>query len=124
MCQLIDIENVDYFVGIESRGFIFASALASINLRGFKMIRKSGKLPDGNSALVGTEYELEYGTDRIEMKPGKGRVVIVDDIFATGGTMSAAENLCKLGGYDILDNLCLLDIGIVKDHDIKCLIKY
>ena len=124
MCQLIDIENVDYFVGIESRGFIFASALASINLRGFKMIRKSGKLPDGNSALVGTEYELEYGTDRIEMKPGKGRVVIVDDIFATGGTMSAAENLCKLGGYEILDKLCLLDIGIVKEHDVKCLINY
>ena len=114
----------DYYVGIESRGFIFASALANKFGKGFKMIRKSGKLPDSNSTLVATEYELEYGTDRIEMKPGKGKVVIVDDIFATGGTMSAAENLCKLGGYEILDKLCLLDIGIVKDHDIKCLIKY
>tara|TARA_R110000796_G_scaffold32939_2_gene85778 strand:- start:591 stop:1106 length:516 start_codon:yes stop_codon:yes gene_type:complete len=114
----------DYYVGIESRGFIFASALANKFGKGFKMIRKSGKLPDSNSTLVATEYELEYGTDRIEMKPGKGKVVIVDDIFATGGTMSAAENLCKLGGYEILDKLCLLDIGIKKDHDIKCLIKY
>jgi adenine phosphoribosyltransferase len=46
MGQLVDMENVDYFVGIESRGFIFAAALAAINLKGFKMIRKSGKLPD------------------------------------------------------------------------------
>lgn len=114
----------DYYVGIESRGFIFASALANKFGKGFKMIRKSGKLPDGNSALVGTEYELEYGTDRIEMKPGKGKVVIVDDIFATGGTMSAAENLCKLGGYEILDKICLVDIGILKEHDVNCLIKY
>ena len=123
MGKLID-KVPEYWVGIESRGFIFASALSFFYGGGVKLIRKSGKLPDGNSALVGTEYELEYGTDRIEMKPGKGKVVIVDDIFATGGTMSAAENLCKLGGYEILDKLCLLDIGIVKDHDIKCLIKY
>lgn len=124
MGQLIDMENVDYFVGIESRGFIFAAALASINLKGFKMIRKSGKLPDSNHTLVSTEYDLEYGTDRVEMKPGQGKVVIVDDVFATGGTMAAAENLCKFGGYAILDKLCLMDIGIKKDHDVKCLITY
>jgi len=124
MGQLVDMENVDYFVGIESRGFIFAAALAAIHLKGFKMIRKSGKLPDGNNTLVATEYDLEYGTDRIEMKPGQGKVVIVDDVFATGGTMAAAENLCKFGGYEILDKLCLMDIGIKKNHDIKCLINY
>jgi len=124
MGQLIDMENVDYFVGIESRGFIFGAALAALNLKGFKMIRKSGKLPDGNHTLVSTEYDLEYGTDRIEMKPGQGKVIIVDDVFATGGTMDAAENLCKFGGYEILDKLCLMDIGIKKDHDVKCLINY
>jgi|TARA_B110000305_G_scaffold36413_1_gene36550 adenine phosphoribosyltransferase len=114
----------DYYVGIESRGFIFASALANKFGKGFKMIRKSGKLPDGNHTLVSTEYDLEYGTDTIEMKPGSGSVIIVDDIFATGGTMEAAENLCKFGGYEILDKICLLDIGIVKEHDVKYLIKY
>jgi adenine phosphoribosyltransferase len=124
MGEFVDMEEVDYFVGIESRGFIFASALASINLKGFKMIRKEGKLPDRNHVLHAVEYDLEYGTDVIEMKPGKGKVVIVDDVYATGGTMEAAEELCKIAGYEVVDKLCLVDIGLKKDHDIKCLIKY
>jgi len=124
MGQLVDMENVDYFVGIESRGFIFASALASINLKAFKMIRKSGKLPDRNHVLHAIEYDLEYGSATIEMKPGSGNVVIVDDVYATGGTMSAAEELCKISGYNVLGKLCLVDIGIKKDHDVKCLITY
>ena len=124
MGELVNMEEVDYFVGIESRGFIFASALASINLKGLKMIRKEGKLPDRNHVLHAVEYDLEYGTDVIEMKPGKGKVVIVDDVYATGGTMKAAEELCKIAGYEVVDKLCLVDIGIKKEHDIKCLIKY
>jgi adenine phosphoribosyltransferase len=124
MGELIDMEKVDYFVGIESRGFIFASALASINLKGFKMIRKEGKLPNTNDVLHAVEYDLEYGKDMIEMKPGKGNVVIVDDVYATGGTMKAAEELCKMAGYTVIDKICLIDIGIVKDHDVKCLITY
>ena len=122
MGELIDLDNVDYFVGIESRGFIFASSLASINLKGFKMIRKSGKLP--NSNLCRISYELEYGNDVIEMKPGKGNVVIVDDVYATGGTMSAAENLCSLSGYNVVDKICLVDIGLVKDNQIKSVVSY
>ena len=122
--EFVNMEEVDYFVGIESRGFIFASALASINLKPFKMIRKEGKLPDRNHVLHAVEYDLEYGTDVIEMKPGKGKVVIVDDVYATGGTMKAAEELCKIAGYEVVDKLCLVDIGIKKEHDIKCLIKY
>jgi adenine/guanine phosphoribosyltransferase-like PRPP-binding protein len=51
-------------------------------------------------------------------------VVIVDDVYATGGTMKAAETLCKNAGYNVIDKLCLIDIGIVKDHDVKCLITY
>lgn len=122
--KLVDFGNVDYFVGIESRGFIFASALAAEGLKGFKMIRKEGKLPDRNHVLHAVEYDLEYGTDVIEMKPGKGKVVIVDDVYATGGTMEAAEELCKIAGYEVVDKLCLVDIGIKKGHDVKCLIKY
>ena len=124
MGELVNMEEVDYFVGIESRGFIFASALASINLKPFKMIRKEGKLPDRNHVLHAVEYDLEYGSATIEMKPGKGKVVIVDDVYATGGTMKAAETLCKNAGYNVIDKLCLIDIGIVKDHDVKCLITY
>lgn len=124
MGELIDMEKVDYFVGIESRGFIFAAALASINLKGFKMIRKAGKLPDRETALCRTEYDLEYGSDIIEMETGTGNIVLVDDVYATGGTMKAAEELAALAGYQVIDSLCLLDIGIVKDHKIKCVISY
>ena len=121
--ELVD-EVPTYWVGIESRGFLFASALAMKFGGGVKMIRKQGKLPDTNHALRGVSYDLEYGSATIEMKPGVGDVVIVDDVYATGGTMDAAEKLCELSGYDVTDKLCLLDIGIKKDHDVKCLINY
>jgi adenine phosphoribosyltransferase len=122
MSMLINLEQVDYFVGIDSRGFIFASALALQNNKGFKMIRKEGKLP--NNLLHGVKYDLEYGSATIEMKPGTGKVVIVDDVYATGGTMAAAVELCKSAGYNVIDKVCLLDIGIVKGHDVKCLVTY
>jgi adenine phosphoribosyltransferase len=122
MSMLINLEQVDYFVGIDSRGFIFASALALQNNKGFKMIRKEGKLP--NTLLHGVKYDLEYGSATIEMKPGTGNVVIVDDVYATGGTMDAAVELCKSAGYNVIDKVCLLDIGIVKGHDVKCLVTY
>ena len=112
----------DYWVGIDSRGFIFASALAMLCGGGVKLIRKAGKLPNKNLETI--EYDLEYGTDKIQMKGGEGGVVIVDDVFATGGTMKAAELLCDKSGYTIIDKVCLLDIGIVKGHDVKCLITY
>ena len=121
--ELVD-EVPTFWVGIESRGFLFASALAMKFGGGVKMIRKQGKLPDTNHTLRCVSYDLEYGSATIEMKPGVGDVVIVDDVYATGGTMDAAEKLCELSGYDVTDKLCLLDIGIKKDHDVKCLINY
>lgn len=122
MGELIDMQKVDYFVGIESRGFIFAAALAAINLKGMKIIRKAGKLPPEN--LITLSYDLEYGSDTIEMEKGWGNIVIVDDIFATGGTMNAAEKIATAAGYQVLDSLCLLDIGLIKNHTTKCLISY
>lgn len=119
-----DITTVDYFVGIESRGFIFASGLSLMFGTGFKMIRKEGKLPDTEEALHGVEYDLEYGTDRIEMQAGKGKIVLVDDVFATGGTMAAAQQLAQTAGYEVLDSICLLDVGIVKKHNTKCVLSY
>ena len=118
------VETPTYWVGIESRGFLFAGALSMKFGGGVKMIRKAGKLPDRNHTLHAVEYDLEYGSATIEMKPGNGDVVIVDDVYATGGTMEAAEQLCKMSGYEVIGKLCLVDIGIKKDHDIKCLINF
>ena len=118
------VETPTYWIGIESRGFLLAGALSMKFGGGVKMIRKAGKLPDRNHTLHAVEYDLEYGSATIEMKPGNGDVVIVDDVYATGGTMEAAEQLCKMSGYEVIGKLCLVDIGIKKGHDVKCLIEY
>ena len=110
----------DYWVGIESRGFIFASALAMKYRAGVKLIRKPGKLPP---PIITKSYDLEYGSDTIEMCPGQGTVTIVDDVYATGGTIKAAEKLVKEGGYSLLDKVALIDIGIAEDK-IKSVISY
>lgn len=122
MAELVEIPQ--YWVGIESRGFIFASALSMQYGGGIKLIRKAGKLPNTLNTLHTLEYELEYGSDIIEMQGGWGDVIIVDDVLATGGTIRAAERLCTNAGYQVIDTLCLLDIGLMKNHDIKCLISY
>ena len=115
------VEQPDYWVGIESRGFIFASALAATFGGGLRLIRKHGKLPP--HFLVKESYDLEYGSDTIEMKQGNGSVIIVDDVIATGGTMNASENIVSNAGYDLLDKLVLIDIGIA-ENNVKSLIKY
>ena len=122
MLDLVPFHTTDYYVGIESRGFLFSTALAWSGNRGNKLIRKVGKLPPKD--LVTIEYGLEYGRDTIQMEKGSGKVIIVDDVFATGGTMTAAKQLCELAGYEVIDTLCLIDVGIVKNHDTKCLISY
>lgn len=89
-------EKIDYVVGIESRGFVFGSALAYMLNAGFVFIRKPNKLP---AETISEEYSLEYGTDKIEihkdaLKEGD-RVLLIDDLLATGGTMAAAVKLVK-----------------------------
>ena len=95
-------EQIDYVIGIESRGFIFASALAYILGCGFVPIRKSGKLP---AEVISQEYELEYGTDKIEIHKDSlkkdSRVLIIDDLLATGGTTLAAAELVNKTGATI-----------------------
>ena len=125
--ELIDENNLPlYWVGIESRGFLFASALAIEFGGGVRMIRKKGKLP--NNKLVSVKYGLEYGKDELEMahfpEHELGTCVVVDDVYATGGTMDASVNLCEMVGLKVVDKLALVDIGIKKEHDVKCLIKY
>lgn len=126
MGRLVDYKNVKYWVGIESRGFLFASALALVYGGGVRIVRKKGKLP--NKQLVSVKYGLEYGQDELEMayipQHDLGSCVVVDDVLATGGTINAAESLCKMVGLDVIDKLCLMDIGLYDGYDVKSLINY
>lgn len=100
--------QVDCLVGIESRGFIFASALAYKHQKGFIKVRKSGKLPNVYASI---DYGLEYGTDKLEMQKGEGQnVIILDDLIATGGSMGAAAELCEQVGYKVSGLACLIDL--------------
>jgi adenine phosphoribosyltransferase len=95
-------QGIDLVVGIESRGFIFGSAVADRIGAGFAPVRKPGKLP---STTVKATYDLEYGSDALEIHDDavrKGqRVLIVDDLLATGGTAKAAAGLVKRLGGDV-----------------------
>lgn len=101
--------DIDMIGGIESRGFMLAGALAYRRSKGFVAIRKRGKLPPPVHIAA---YSLEYGEDFLEVQPGAGRLLIVDDVYATGGTMQAAKTLCSAGGFTVLAIATLIDIGL------------
>jgi adenine phosphoribosyltransferase len=102
-----DLSKIDYFAGIESRGFILAMLLSSQHGKGFLPIRKAGKLPP---PVVKVKYALEYGTAEVELNPGTGRVMIIDDVLATGGTLQAAIDVCGQAGYTVEDVGVLIDL--------------
>ena len=90
------------------------------------MCRKAGKLPPPTEKAT---YALEYGTATLEMREGSGAAVIVDDVLATGGTLRAVNHLANKAGYDVTDNLVLMDLEYVpKVHDfdleVKSLVRY
>ena len=100
----------DYWVGIDSRGFLFASALATYFGGGVVCARKEGKTP---GTKVSVSYDLEYGSATLEMGTrldNEGSVVIVDDVLATGGTIKATNELAEKAGYNIIGNLVLVDL--------------
>lgn len=104
--------RVDTVVAIEARGFIFGAPLALDLGASFVPVRKKGKLP---SKVIGVEYGLEYGTERVELHedgvlPGK-RVLIVDDVLATGGTMAAAKTLVERLGGHVVGLAVLIELG-------------
>ena len=101
------VEIPDYWIGIDARGFLFASALSIYFGGGIVMCGKAGKLPP---TVFSHSYETEYGEDTIQIKHGSGTVVIVDDVLATGGTLQAANYLAGTAGYDVIDNLVLIDL--------------
>tara|TARA_Y100001973_G_C5155790_1_gene310657 strand:+ start:305 stop:817 length:513 start_codon:yes stop_codon:yes gene_type:complete len=120
----------DYIVGIESRGFIIGTALATRQRMGFIPIRKKGKLP---GKVIGVDYTLEYGKDRLEIQSDilkDQKVLLVDDLLATGGTVDAASKLInKVGGRlvgcaFVIELLGLNGRNNVPDVPIKSLISY
>lgn len=111
-------EKVDYVAGIESRGFIFGAPLACKLGAGFVPIRKPNKLP---ADTIKETYSLEYGTDTIEMhtdavKAGD-RVVVIDDLLATGGTAVAACNLVKKAGADVVAAAFIIELDPLKGRE-------
>lgn len=110
--------SVDYVVGMESRGFIFGTPLACKLGVGFVPVRKPGKLP---AAVHTIEYELEYGTDRLEMHqdafhPGS-RILIVDDLIATGGTAAATAKLIQQTGSELAGFAFVIELVDLKGRD-------
>jgi len=105
----------DLLVGIESRGFLVAAPLALALGVGFAMVRKKGKLPGGTIRYT---YDLEYGSDTVEIQddaitPGQ-RVVVLDDLLATGGTMEAAIHLLRSVGADVQAAAFIIELGFLQ----------
>jgi adenine phosphoribosyltransferase len=105
--------GVDALAGVESRGFILGAALAMRRGKGFVLVRKQGKLPP---PVVDVAYDLEYGSGVLEMQRGAGRLMLIDDVLATGGTMTAAAELCARAGYQLQALAVLIDLNIVKKY--------
>jgi adenine phosphoribosyltransferase len=105
----------DLLIGIESRGFLVAAPLALALGCGFVMVRKRGKLP---GPTISYTYDLEYGSDTIEIqadavKPGQ-RVVVLDDLLATGGTLAAAIALARQVGADVVGAACIIELSFLE----------
>lgn len=107
MVSHVNLPRIDHVVGIESRGFILGAGIAARHSLGFVPLRKAGKLPP---PVQSQKYSLEYGTAELEMRPGRGRVLVVDDVLATGGTLQAAIDLCQRAGYEVVDTAVLINL--------------
>jgi adenine phosphoribosyltransferase len=110
--------GVELVAGIEARGFVVGAALAHALGAGFVPLRKRGKLP---AETIGHDYELEYGTDRIELhvdavRPGE-RVLLVDDLIATGGTALAGLELLRRLGAEVIEACFLVDLPELGGRD-------
>ena len=118
LCEQFKDVKIDYIAGIESRGFIFGMPMAYKLNAGFVPIRKPNKLP---AETYAQEYELEYGTDKIEVHkdafPQGANVLIVDDLLATGGTAEAACKLVKKTGANLVGIAFLIELEALKGRE-------
>ncbi len=131
MEQFLDGVDFDVVAGAEARGFIFGAPIARDLGKGFALVRKKGKLP---CETISESYDLEYGTAEIEMhtdaiQPGQ-RVVLVDDLMATGGTMEAAIRLVERLGGEVVKVIFLMELAGLNgreklaDYDVESVIIY
>ena len=127
----LDGLDFDVIAGTESRGFIFGMPIAYNLHKPFVLVRKKGKLP---RETVSASYDLEYGSAEIEMhkdsiKPGQ-KVVLIDDLIATGGTIEAAAKLVESLGGEVVRIIFLMELaGLkgrekLKNYDVRCVIRY
>lgn len=123
--------NFDAVMGLDARGFLFGAPIAYLRNKSFVPVRKKGKLPRDT---VSAEYALEYGTAEVEihtdsLKKGD-KVVIIDDLIATGGTLEAAVKLAEQLGAEVVKILCLIELKALngkeklKGYDVEALIAY
>ena len=131
MSAMLDGVDYDVIAGAESRGFIFGAPIAYKNGKGFVLVRKKGKLP---RETVEMSYDLEYGSATIEIhkdaiKPGD-KVVLVDDLIATGGTIQAAAKLVEELGGEVVKMIFLIeltDLGgrkLLEGYDVASVVQY
>jgi adenine phosphoribosyltransferase len=131
LCKLLKDVDFDVVLGSESRGFVFGAPVAYAMNKGFILVRKKGKLP---RKVISEDYELEYGTATLEMHadsfPKGTKVVIIDDLIATGGTTKAMIDMAeKLGGTVVKVAFVIELEGLegrqkLKGYDVESLIKY
>ena len=131
MNKLLDGVDYNLIVGAESRGFIFGAPLAYMNKKSFVLVRKKGKLP---RETVSADYDLEYGSATIEIhkdaiKPGD-KVVLVDDLIATGGTIQAVAKLIEELGGEVVKMIFLIELTdlhareLLRDYDIASVVQF
>lgn len=129
--RLVSDKQVDIVTGMESRGFLFGPSLAIRLGTGFALMRKPGKLP---AATTSVTYDLEYGSDSLEIhtdaiRPGQ-QVLIVDDLLATGGTAAAAVNLVEQLGGEVAALAFVIELDFLhgrdrlKGYDVRSLLHY
>jgi len=114
LAEAVTPHKPDILAGIESRGFLVAAPLALKLGLGFIMVRKQGKLP---GATLPYTYDLEYGTDTIEIQADAvesgQKIVLLDDLLATGGTMNAAAQLLRQAGAEVMACACLIELAFL-----------
>jgi adenine phosphoribosyltransferase len=118
LCQPYKGQNIDAVLGIEARGFIFGPLVAQKLQAGFVPLRKPGKLPAETFSI---NYELEYGTSQLHMHKNalvpQARVLIIDDVIATGGTAQAGINLAEQANASVVGLAFLIEISFLKGRD-------